>query len=566
LSGDIGGTVPANPTWGELQARHLVQIDISDIPRARANDWPIFDWDGTEFKPVAPSTHPVGTFYANIDWRLKRPPNEPPPPKTGTVTFMSQGGEPEASVSANVGAVIILPTPTYAGFTFNGWYSNAVGGVMLPGAYPVTGNSTLYAQWTAVSPPAPTVFTAAQTSSDQVTVSWSGFSPTEIARDGVDSTGTGAWNTGPLTDQPTAGTFTFNLLVPGDTYVFTISPTALTATLTLTGSETFTASFYTEPGTLVDSVSGVAGTEIPAASAPTSSGSTFNGWFTALSGGTLVTFPYTLEANVDFYAQWTTPPPPPDGAYPSGLTPPVVEAGFTRVGFDDFASTTISSLWAGSYNGQSKAAQDGIFLSTHFVLKGDSLLRLEAYSDPDWANSYESTAAIAASVNDVCGAGTQTNDRWAPPFTMSWACKWDTMPGLTPIVLTMGNVWPPEQDIIEAGGPAQGAPVTGFAESFLYAPGQQVQIHASDGDVDLSQWHSWQLVCTLEGSTVTCDGVQVGHQAFTAEMVSGANGLQQVQFLALQHQTGDAANPSAPIAQADAVTFYFDWVCIDVPA
>ena len=259
----------------------------------------------------------------------------------------------------------------------------------------------------------------------------------------------------------------------------------------------------------------------------------------------------------------------PSGAgsiYPSGFTPPSPAAGLTRTGFDDFTSSTLSSLWSGAYNGASAAAQTGMFLATHLVLNGDSLLRLEAYSDAGWASSYGSNSTIAASVNNVCGAGCQTGTRYAVGTTFTWTCKWDTYPALTPIVLTMGNTWPPEQDLIESDVSTIGAPQTGYNSSYLYAPGPtQVQdaVSLPAGMTDFSTWHLWQLQWTLGGSTLTCDGHTIVNQSFTSPMVSGTYGLQNVQFLALQHQTGDPYNPSSTISSP--VTMYFDWVAIDTP-
>jgi hypothetical protein len=72
-----------------------------------------------------------------------------------------------------------------------------------------------------VSAPPTTTFTAAQTGPNQVTVTWSGFSPTALSRDGTDTSGSGPWSTGPLTNEPTEGSFAFDYLVQGDTYLFT---------------------------------------------------------------------------------------------------------------------------------------------------------------------------------------------------------------------------------------------------------------------------------------------------------------------------------------------------------
>jgi hypothetical protein len=226
-------------------------------------------------------------------------------------------------------------------------------------------------------------------------------------------------------------------------------------------------------------------------------------------------------------------------------------------------------MWSGFYNGQSNASHPGIFLETHGVLLGDSLLRLEAYPDTNALNSYDSTEAIAESVNWWCGAGVQTENAYVFPVTYTWACKWDSWYGMTPIVLSIGEVWPPEQDFIEAAVAVSGQAVVGYNSSYLYATGpQQEQTHIADGSVDMSQWHIWQAICTLEGTTLSVDGTVVGDIKFTEAMVSGTNGLQNKMVLCLQHQSGDPDNPTADssITSANPITQYFDWVCIDTPS
>lgn len=75
---------------------------------------------------------------------------------------------------------------------------------------------------TAPPAPAPT-FTAVATSDSAVTVSWANVVPTQLARNGSDSTGGGAWNTGALAKEASSGSYGFTLLIPGDTYVFTLT-------------------------------------------------------------------------------------------------------------------------------------------------------------------------------------------------------------------------------------------------------------------------------------------------------------------------------------------------------
>ena len=72
-----------------------------------------------------------------------------------------------------------------------------------------------------------------------------------------------------------------------------------------TANATDTITFNSEGGSAVASVMGLNGTTITLPAAPTYAGHTFDGWFTAPSGGTALTSPYTLTASTTLYAQWT---------------------------------------------------------------------------------------------------------------------------------------------------------------------------------------------------------------------------------------------------------------------
>lgn len=74
-----------------------------------------------------------------------------------------------------------------------------------------------------IPPPPVMTFTAAATGTNECTVSWSGVAPTMLARNGTDTYGGGPWNTGPLTGQPTSGTFKFTALIPGVAYTYTLT-------------------------------------------------------------------------------------------------------------------------------------------------------------------------------------------------------------------------------------------------------------------------------------------------------------------------------------------------------
>jgi len=69
-------------------------------------------------------------------------------PRIFTVTFNSQGGSAIASQSVTGGTTAAVPTdPTYTGYTFKGWYTDAAGTTKYVFEKPVTDNITIYAKW-----------------------------------------------------------------------------------------------------------------------------------------------------------------------------------------------------------------------------------------------------------------------------------------------------------------------------------------------------------------------------------------------------------------------------------
>ena len=68
---------------------------------------------------------------------------------------------------------------------------------------------------------------------------------------------------------------------------------------------TDTVTFNAEGGSTVSSMGGSDGSTITLPGAPTRSGFTFNGWFSAATGGAQASTSYTLAGNVTLYAQWT---------------------------------------------------------------------------------------------------------------------------------------------------------------------------------------------------------------------------------------------------------------------
>ncbi len=131
-----------------------------------------WDWNGSTWAQATPPTSPSirtgaslaydtgtaqlmlfggssdSTTELNDTWEY-----QPPQITTDTVAFNSEGGAAVASLSGADGSSITLPSDTYAGYTFDGWYTEASSGTKVGGAgssYSVpVGGITLFAQWTA---------------------------------------------------------------------------------------------------------------------------------------------------------------------------------------------------------------------------------------------------------------------------------------------------------------------------------------------------------------------------------------------------------------------------------
>ncbi len=70
-----------------------------------------------------------------------------------TITFHANGGTvaPASMMTDDAGKLTSWPTPTRTGYTFNGWFTSVSGGTPLATDTVFTKDTTVYAQWTAVS-------------------------------------------------------------------------------------------------------------------------------------------------------------------------------------------------------------------------------------------------------------------------------------------------------------------------------------------------------------------------------------------------------------------------------
>lgn len=220
--------------------------------------------------------------------------------KTYTVTYNYNGGTgTPASASVQYPGSVTLPTPdSRTGYTFNGWYTASSGGSFVGNAgssYSPTANITLYAQWSLIT----------------YTITWNAnggsVSPTSNS---------GTYGQSVTAPTPTRSGYTFLYwrdTAAGD-YTYQVNAGS---NWTIIGNQTFyarwsinqyTVTYNANGGTVTptsDTVNAGSSVTLPT---PSQSGYTFNGWYTAISGGTFLGNGgslYTPSSSITIYAQWS---------------------------------------------------------------------------------------------------------------------------------------------------------------------------------------------------------------------------------------------------------------------
>jgi len=221
--------------------------------------------------------------------------------KNITITFNANGGSVDrpSKIVTTGGAYSVLPIPTRAGYTFDGWYTAASGGTKVNSGTTVTASSnhTLYAHWEGMG-----VACSLDTNGGYCNTGWIAVTVGKaysilpeapaIHRDNYDFTG---WYT--AAEGGTLVTNTTIVAATGDHKLYAHWTNAqYTLTFDANGGSCGTASktvAYTETyGTLP---------------VPTKTGADFVGWFTEANGGTQIreTDLVSITKNTTVYAHWT---------------------------------------------------------------------------------------------------------------------------------------------------------------------------------------------------------------------------------------------------------------------
>ena len=217
--------------------------------------------------------------------------------RTFTVTFNANGGTTPSPSTIKVtydSTYGTLPTTTRTGYTFAGWFTAKSGGTQIKAAIKVviTANLTLYAQWKPKT----------------ITVRFYGTNGNYSTQNYTVGTKYGSFpaNPTPPTGHKFAGWYTSG---SGGTKITTNStvPTTNTSLYAHWTPKTFTITFDSTGGTKSDAITVTYNSTYGTLPTTTRTGYTFNGWFTAKTGGTQIkaSTKVTITANKTLYAQWT---------------------------------------------------------------------------------------------------------------------------------------------------------------------------------------------------------------------------------------------------------------------
>ncbi len=217
-----------------------------------------------------------------------------------TVTYNANGGtcSKTEGYTTSSSTAVTLPTPTRSGYIFAGWYTEASGGTKVGGAgesYTPSANVTLYAQW---GQPCTVTYNANGGTCGTTSEKYTGTALTlpKATRDGY-------WFVG-WYDAAFGGN---KIGEAGATY----NPSSdITLYAHWQEMVNYTVTYNANGGTCGIASATYQGTALTLPT-PTRAGYTFDGWYTAASGGTKIGdagATYTPSASVTLYAQWTAMP------------------------------------------------------------------------------------------------------------------------------------------------------------------------------------------------------------------------------------------------------------------
>ncbi|MBR6204836.1 MAG: InlB B-repeat-containing protein [Candidatus Methanomethylophilaceae archaeon] len=217
-----------------------------------------------------------------------------------TVSFDTGEGSYVPSQTVKKGSKATEPNTFREGYSFQGWYTAASGGSKFDFSTKITGNMTLYARW-------------AQNEAESFRVT---FDANGGSADSFQVVKSGGLLTKP--EDPTRSGYRFQgwytTASGGDEYEFS---KPVTSSFTLyahwapgSQAKTCTVTFVLNDGTAGKSTVAVeSGSRASSPTAPSRTGYSFDGWYTAAAGGARFDFATKITSDTTLYAHWTANAP-----------------------------------------------------------------------------------------------------------------------------------------------------------------------------------------------------------------------------------------------------------------
>ncbi len=215
-----------------------------------------------------------------------------------TVSFDTDNGSYVPSQTVKKGAKLTEPTTTKNGYKFLGWYTAAAGGEKFDFNTGITSNRTLYAHW---SPDSSVSYRVEFDTNGGSNNFYQVVSSGSLLVPPGDPTRTGYKFLGWYTAATGGEQYSFSKPVTSE---FTL----YAHWIKNSDVKTCTVTFNANGGSPSTTYKVSSGEHVSVPTAPVRPGYTFDGWYTAATGGTEFSFNNTITSDITLYARWTAVP------------------------------------------------------------------------------------------------------------------------------------------------------------------------------------------------------------------------------------------------------------------
>ncbi|MDR3293838.1 MAG: InlB B-repeat-containing protein [Clostridiales bacterium] len=422
-----------------------------------------------------------------------------------TVTFNPNAEESEEGVEAATykvrddGTVARPADPTRSGYDFGGWYFDGECTAAVEFPYTVTQDIAFYAKWTPIEEPIEeTAFSVTYAVNGGASIPTENVSEGAAVQEPTAPTRTGyAFDGWFITEDFAGNAVEFPYTVNVDT------------TFYAKWTPTYTVRYIVSGGApIIPNTTFRAGTVINAPAAPTKSNNEFDGWYlTKELDGSVVTFPYTVNANTVFYAKWTptyTVSYVVNGGTPSSIASATVRAGtqlltpteltrsnyafdgwFTNEGLtgtqETFpytvnANTTFYAKWTPTYtvsyvvNGGTPSSIASATVRAGTQLLTPTELTRSNYAFDGWFTTSDFSGTQETFPYTV-NANTTFYAKWTPTYTVGYVVNGGT-PSISSVTVRAGTQLPTPTELTRSNYAFDGwftnEGLTGTQETFPY--------------------------------------------------------------------------------------------------